>query len=204
MRAAFQIPVSAETLQTIGELCAIQGQIEWCFQNTVRNLLEIEQPTGLAIMGSTSIGANAEIWIRVVREKIADKQAVQFAELAYKEISILAQGRNDFVHAVYGSPKGEPGEWFLRPDLERLSPAVGAVAVRVRNRSVKETSTLNEVRDKAALTSLLVAHVNWIAFEGDGPSPWLDRLAPLLPPEHPKAEPRKAKGKPPPPESSRE
>jgi hypothetical protein len=122
MRPAFQIMLEPTALQLIGEICAIQGQIEWCMLGTVRQLLSVERPTAQRIMGSTSIANNAEIWLAIINESDCSAELKLLAETAYRRLASLSEGRNDFLHAVYGAtgvsyPNGVTEDFLLRPDL---------------------------------------------------------------------------------------
>jgi len=67
---AYAIPLSQTELSLIGEICAIQGQIEFLMQTITRTLLGVDHVTVLAILGSTTIGTNADIFIKIVRLKV--------------------------------------------------------------------------------------------------------------------------------------
>jgi hypothetical protein len=194
MLPAYHIPLDDEQLKLIGEICAIQGQIEWMMLNTVWFALGIEQQLANRIMGSTSIGTNADIWIRCVRKKQRNKYMLAMAERAFSDIKDLAEGRNDFVHATYFARRPEqPDTPFTFVAEEGTPPVefgVEAVAVRVRNQKTVPVSKLKSVRDAAAEISIRIAHVHWLTIVEKklrgSPSPWLDRLSELSPLNFPK------------------
>lgn len=212
MKPAYHIPLKATTLQLIGEICAIQGQVEWMMQNTVRELLKIDNETVQRIMGSTSIATNAEIWIRLIRKKESRKSVLRHAEQALSDIRELAEGRNDFVHAVY-MRKGQIGTHSYFVYYGDIADEGGvrntdrlAVAMRVRNRKIVPVDKLREIRDVAASISIRMAHVFWMMVDSrrhPEPSPLLGRLTELPPLDPPKREPQPAKARPSPPRSSR-
>lgn len=75
----------------IGEFCAIQGQIETLIQRTARLLLAVSDELIMAILGSTSIRVNCDIWIKICRERINDADLLKVAEQAAARMSrILA------------------------------------------------------------------------------------------------------------------
>ena len=200
MDPAYHIPLGADRLKLIGEICAIQGQIEWMMQNTVREAFKVDNPLTQRIMGSTSIGTNAEIWIGVVRRKQRRKGILAHAEQAFRDIKDLAEGRNDFVHAVYftKNPGSRTGMFIRVAEAGSHNPANSrtAIAVRVRNRKEVSVRKLAEVRDIAAAISVRVAHVHWSTTMERvlrEPSPWLGRLSELPVPSVPTPAPRQAK-----------
>ena len=209
---AYHIPLSADKLQLIGEICAIQGQIEWMMLHGVKRMLGVEESLARRIMGSTSIAANADIWINCIRAKQKRrKRDLAHAERAYSDIAKLTEGRNDFVHAIYfvKTDTNETG-LMVRIAAPGLMPAQmedhhSAVAVRVRSGKAASIEGLLAIRDLAAEVSVRVAHVGWTAsFTSQfGRSPWQERLGELSPLSPPKRAPRQAKARPSPPRSSK-
>jgi hypothetical protein len=200
MVPAYHIPLRQKDLALIGEICAIQGQIEWMMLNTVRDALDIEKALALRIMGSTAIGANSDIWMRCVRKKQRNKYILAMAERAVADIKELSEGRNDFVHAAYfARRKSEPDKpftFYAERGARPLPTGLEAVAVRVRNQRTIPVSKLQSVRDAASVISIRIAHVHWMTIIRPKlklPSPWLHRLDELPPLDLPKPEPRKAK-----------
>jgi hypothetical protein len=214
MKPAYHIPLTPKELQTLGELCAIQGQIEKLMQDTVALLLEVGDQLGKAIMGSSSMEANSLIWITTVRQRVKDETARAWAEIAYRELKDLAAGRNDFVHAAYGQNLGESARIQMFGFSISTGPMViakgrGSMAMRVKSGKRRPVSDLQDVRDKAARLSNIFAAVEISAVEQLQGEPWddvtlpalLERLGPLppLPPdaaELKKAKARKARPRP--------
>jgi hypothetical protein len=194
MLPAYHVPLTDDQFKLIGEICAIQGQIEWMMLTTVREALGIPKELALRIMGSSAIGTNADIWIRCVRKKQRNKFMLAMAQRAFDEIKDLAEGRNDFVHAAYFArdPTNPdfPFVYFAEEGLPAVATGNEAVAVRVRNDKTVPINKLKEVREKAAEISVRIAHVNWVTIiqrrYRDWQSPWLDRLSELPPLDFPK------------------
>ncbi len=95
------------------------------------------------------------------------------SELAADDMAKIAQGRNDFVHAVFGWPGPDEDLGISRVPGKAGSGPV--IAMRTRNRKMRPTSDLSLVRDEAARLSRMVAHVHW-GLTGDEPSPWQDKF----------------------------
>ncbi len=59
--SGWDIPLSPEEFQLIGQLCAIQGQIEHLMMLVVATLLDVSMPTCRDIMASTIIANTTRI-----------------------------------------------------------------------------------------------------------------------------------------------
>ena len=120
----------------IGELCAVQGQIETLIQRTAKLLLSVSDDVIMAIFGSTSVRVNCDIWIKICRERINDAELLKVVEQAHKSATTISEGRSNFVHAMFES---EP--WF-----DIILPFTTTVAIRVKNRNKNEMKKLKEAR----------------------------------------------------------
>jgi hypothetical protein len=101
MRPAYHIPLSAAELRMIGEICAIQGQIDWLMQESLWILLDISPNDAAAILDSTNVRNNVDIWAKLIRAKCEDKRTLGHVAVVAKGIASLTAGRNDFVHAFF-------------------------------------------------------------------------------------------------------
>jgi len=172
MQPAYQIPLTQKQLGTLGEICAIQGQIELTLQNTVRHLLGVPHKTVLAIMGSTSVRTNSEIFIEVARCKCDKPDLLRIAEDAFILIKDLSEGRNDFVHAIFGTTSG--GGFRLTSGGLPFGQHESS-AMRVRNRKKRPACELQDVRDIAAKISCALAHFDACLvqkMDADSLTPW--------------------------------
>jgi hypothetical protein len=163
-KPAFHIPLSDEQLRTLGELCAIQGQIEYLMQVTVAALRGVAMPKARKLLGSPNLTANAGVWLREV-EKHAVRQDIKgLARAIYDEIDVLRRGRNDFVHAVFAYAEEGEGNYSLKRNIDTTSRA-DKPAVAVHNLKTIPIARLKETRDKAAAISCYVLGV----FNGAAP-----------------------------------
>ena len=169
---AYAIPLSQTELSLIGEICAIQGQIEFLMQTITRTLLGVDHVTVLAILGSTTIGTNADIFIKIVRLKVlSHPNGLCAAEFAYAGIRELAEGRNDFVHALYAHAAGPDG--FVLALEHRARAPMKVVAIRMKKHTRREVTDLQLVRDHAAKISCALAFLNQALQAGDDArNPW--------------------------------
>ncbi len=214
MKPAFHIPLSATQLRQIGELCAIQAQIEWSMQMVVKKLLGLSLASTLKIMGSTSIRSNSSIWIATIREKLDDQDAVAWAEFAFSQIEKLSEGRNDFIHGLYGLDLSDivtnsPSNLFMVTSRRKTSDLVrvaGAAGIRLRSHAPTEISRLPKLVNQAARVSVIAAYLDEVAAKGSDRRELLSlrrRLGSRRPPEPPTEVPKKGKGRQPPPRSWR-
>ena len=159
----------------IGELCAIQGQIETLFQRTARLLLTVSDELIMAILGSTSIRINSDIWIKICRERINDQDLLKIAEQAHQSAKTISEGRSAFVHAIFENEHRlatVPLDGIIA--VSKIIPV--PVAIRVKNRNKEEITKLVEARDEAARMSRMLAHIEHILKNEPQPSPWLDKF----------------------------
>lgn len=159
---AFRIPLASSELQALGELCAIQGQVEHLLVHTLHCVLDLPLETARTVLASSSIHTNARIWIAVFREKCHNQPILQTAEAAFKLVESTTKGRNDFVHAIFATPMGDL--WLLdvapKGTKHRRSKGNEAVAVRTRDIGKKRPiSDLVAVRNDAARLSVLLSEI---------------------------------------------
>jgi hypothetical protein len=161
---AFHIPLSDEELKALGELAAILGQIEWLMQLTVSILMGTTVELAQKLLGSTSIQANFNIWLSVIKEKSNNKLVVNMAVAVVDRLAEITEGRNDFFHAYFANATTN-GLFVLQ---KTLTGDVGpVVAVRVRNSKATPLAKLHTIRNRAAQLSRYVGYIYWA---GCGPS----------------------------------
>lgn len=199
MQPAYPIPLAPSDLQTLGELTAIVGQIDEAMTVTVSGLIQADRPTTDAVMGSSKVADNANIWASLIRLRSKDEDVLWQVEHALKEIQEVSAGRNDFVHAFF-EQKLTSIEVMVSDgnSIDVYGREGPPTARRVRSQNKQRPVTeLQQVRDRAARLSCLIAHIGWqLAPHGitdGGRSPWLARLAPSLPPRLDTAAARKEK-----------
>jgi hypothetical protein len=160
---AFQIPLTRSELATLGELCAIQGQVEHLLIYTLSYVLDITPETARKMLAASSIQTNAETWITIFREKCVEEEVTKTAELAFALVKGVMRGRNDFVHALFATPFGE--QWLLHHvPTGKAHPRPkrnGAIAIRTRDmKKRRPISDLIKVRNDAARLSVLLEKIS--------------------------------------------
>lgn len=181
----------------LGELTAILGQVDDEMLGTVKELLDVSYRTAATIMGSTKSETNAEIWKRVITEKIDAEKILPLLQHVKIESKAIAEGRNNFIHAVFEEVhevKDGPPELGGSIVMRGISPRPRRLnnpdtkARKVRTGAYSDVSELPALRDRAANLSCYVAHIRLVVrelagFERGDPerlTPWRDRLSPPL------------------------
>jgi hypothetical protein len=202
VRPAYQIPLNQDELAHLGTLIAIFGQIDDLMVQLVAHLLKLDRPAANVVMGSTNVEHNVEIWCETICNRTKDEDVLWLIEQVRKEFPDVTRKRNDFIHAVFfhrtaqiaGGPMitgggGSVGGIFV----SRPSPLARRYKSNSPSRSVDELPALIE---QCSRLSCMVAHVDHLmAGNPATSSPWLERLAPTLPPRLDTAEERKAKAR---------
>lgn len=161
---AFHIPATDDELKMIGELVAIQGQIEFLMQQSLLFAAGLLPDAARTVLGSSGVRQNAEVWLTIMGSFYRDApDPLAVSTYIHKEIASLSGGRNDFIHAFYAEEVGQP------PYVGILygpnpSPYRQGRYVAVRTRSGKRTplTDLPEVRDRAAkISQILRQFVDW-------------------------------------------
>lgn len=199
MKPAYHIPLSDDDLKLLGELTVIMGQIDENMVTGITGLIRVDRPTANAIMGSTKVQDNANIWAMIIRQRHKDKRLLWLVDVAVKEFQALTTGRNDFMHAFYVELDEKTGTSRWAPNPLVWDEAWPTHAKRVRTGKSRPATDIKTVRDHAAWLSCLIAHVSdWLAVGSEPPGPWLERVESRLPPHPDTRPPRKAKGPKPP------
>jgi hypothetical protein len=177
MEPAYNIPLGADDLRLIGEICAIQGMIEYSMQQIVRKLEGITQARARERLSAGGMGKNAEVFVGAMGAKCKNSALTKIAENAYKDILKTAKGRNDFVHAIFAANEND-GFTLTFGFGVAPTPTADTVAIRTRNLKKTPASQIKSVRDAAARISCALAHVNHCLTtrRNDGQSPWLGKF----------------------------
>jgi hypothetical protein len=126
---AFHIPLSDEQLRTLGEVCAIQGQIEFLMRVTVMALRGVSMRTARKNVRSL---ANAGVWLETVEKHAVRQDIKELARAICDEIDALRRGRNDFVHAVFAYAEEREGNFSIERNINTI-PRADKPAVAVHS-----------------------------------------------------------------------
>jgi hypothetical protein len=69
---AHPIGATAEQLQALGEICAIQGYIELEMVIAIARLLDSNMNLAQSVLGRLGLVNKAELWLRFIEEKCKD------------------------------------------------------------------------------------------------------------------------------------
>jgi hypothetical protein len=174
---AYHIPLGASELNLVGEIAAINGQIEYLLGHVVNLLLGISHEAMLAVMHSSSIKNNTYIFVTVARAKCRDPELLRIAEDVFTRMEALSKGRNDFIHAIYASDAAGTA-FTLTAGIAR--PVVtDTVAVKTGSYKKRSITELQAVRDEAAKISCALAHFERCILlnqPGTAQTPWLGKF----------------------------
>jgi hypothetical protein len=96
----------------------------------------------------------------------------RLVDLAAKERNRIAIDRDDFIHALFTGK--------FAAVLGHMAPGYQTTKVAgISTGATRSASEIQELRDRAAMLSCLVAHIDH-CMKSDDPSPWLDMVRPLL------------------------
>jgi len=194
MDPAYHIDLTSDQLALLGEIAAIIGLIDEEMTATVGTLLKVDRLAANVILGSSKMADNFAIWSAVIRNRVSDEDTLWLVKHVGNQMDTVSAGRNDFIHAVFGRPVVTYGGEVVTYRGQALTYGPPE-ARRVRKVKTRPLDDLPKVRDQAAYLSCLVAHVCHLALgKAADASPWLERLAPSLPPHPPKNEVRKTRG----------
>jgi hypothetical protein len=165
-KAAYHIPLTDDELKMLGEICAIQGQIEYLIAHTISMAINLNPKATNAILDRNTLSGNADIWREVIRARAGQQSTRDAADEAFKEIVALTEGRNDFVHAFFAKEvkvdlfgKGEPSTGILLSPGPDSNPGT-VVGIRTRGGKKRPAAEIKSVRDRAAELSVKVKKID--------------------------------------------
>jgi hypothetical protein len=181
---AYHIPLSDSELRLVGEIAAIQGQIEYLLGHAMQVMLDISTEAMLAMMHSPSLKTNTYTFVTVARTKAPTDELRDLAEHVFTQMEILAKGRNDFIHAIYATDTPDGAGFALSSGIG--SAIDDAVAIKTGSYKKRRAAELQEVRDGLAKISCALAHFEHCTIAAKGadpagslaafPSPWHGRF----------------------------
>ncbi len=149
MNPAYHIPLSDEELKLLGEISAIQGQIEFFLQDSLIFALGVGRPVTMAILGESGLGKSVKIWIAILREKARTDPIRDLANEVHADLMMLTKGRNSLLHAVFATDLFG-GFGFTTMPTDSSHPTI---AVRTSNMNTAPASEIKKTRDFAAKIS---------------------------------------------------
>jgi len=151
----------------LGELVEILGMTDGMMITTVHHF----NPQAAAAMRGAFIPTFIRTWARAVRGSTVDADLLKLVVFVEKKMKEIADARNDFIHGLFVGDYVSAG--YVNPGYQTTS------AVAFRSGERRQTNELPDLRERAALVSCVVAHIDHCIKSND-PSRWLDRVKPLL------------------------
>lgn len=159
-KPALHIPATSGELRLIGELVAIQGQIEHLMQQTIELAFHFTPNAAQATLGSSGLGTNVNTWHEMMKSASRkNSKARAIIGHIYTEIAALTSERNDFLHAFYCEELIMNGQsmgilYGPRPSLsDGRNFQNRYVARRTRSGKMTPIANVRSVRDRAARVS---------------------------------------------------
>jgi len=150
MRPAFHIPLTEDELRTLGEIAAIQGQIEFFMSRVAALLLGLPPGNASLVLGTTSAHARAKAWRAITDYKIPDGAWRERGEAISAEYIQFTQRRNDLIHGLFAYSLSELGGILIGPN-EVTDLVADRVNFAVKgSRRDTQICELQDVRDQAA------------------------------------------------------
>ena len=183
MEPPYQIPLTDSGLKMIGEVCVLQGQIEWLMQSSFKRVSGLPDSVTRKVLGSTNLQVNLQIWIDILYHYrfVSPHVPLDWAEIAIERANELIGGRNDFIHGIFGHSHdfdtdiGTYSFFHLRRSTSREKHDVRPAMMKSRTGEMKPLEDLATVRDRAAGLAVIMAHIEHCATAG-APSPWQETL----------------------------
>lgn len=179
--SAYKIPLSAEDLAALGEIILIVGQIDNDMALSLTGLLGVDRPTANRLMWSQE---PIDLWSGVLKGRYRHPHFDATVVLAGSEVKGVQRSRNDMIHADYRDAFPHNGTTVTfreaYPWKDELTGNV--VASKSRDQTLRPSTDIGQLRNRAARASRLVAHVCFaVAPHGSWEaSPWIQSIEPFL------------------------
>ena len=169
MEPASPLQLTAEQDRLIGEMVEILG---WTDHTMIETAERLDQQTADRMRRSITVPNAVAHWSYAIKNRQnIPSDMVRLIDIAATERKKIAEDRNDFIHALFTGTYAAPG--YVAPGYQTT------IATRIRTEATRSTSEIQELRDRAATLSCLVAHIDH-CMKSDDPSPWLDMVRSLL------------------------
>jgi hypothetical protein len=168
MEPAYPLALTKDQHVLIGEIVEILGITDQIMMETVKPL---NQQAVDGMKGESNAEKFVSPWAETVRGRTSEPDLFKLIDFAVKERVDIAETRHDFIHAQFVGNIFSPG--YVNPGYQETS------AIRFKTGKRRSTNELPDLRERAAMLSCVVAHIGH-CIKSSGPSPWLDRVRPLL------------------------
>jgi hypothetical protein len=169
MEPASPVLLAAGKHRLLGEMAEILG---WTDHTMIETAERLDSSAADRIRRSTTVPTAVAYWSYAIRNRQnIPSDLARLVDLAAKERNKIAIDRDDFIHALFTEDFAVPGH--MAPGYQTTT------AAGISTGATRSTSEIQELRDRAATLSCLVAHIDH-CMKSDDPSPWLDMVRSLL------------------------
>jgi hypothetical protein len=168
LEPAYPLALTTSQHALIGETVEILGMTDHIMMETVKPL----DQHAVSRMRGGNVPTVISIWAKAVRGATAETDLLKLVDFTERERKEIADARNDFIHGLFIGNYVSAG--YVSPGYQTTS----VVPFR-SGKGPRQTSELEALRERAALVSCVVAHIDH-RLKSNDPSPWLDRVKPLL------------------------
>ena len=119
---AYHIRLTELELQLVGEITAIQCQIENLLRNTIQAMLDPSTDAYFPVMDCDSLITTTYIFERIARKKAPTDELRALAKNISTRTKELSKGHNDFTHAIYAVAR--PDFKGVRDEAAKISCAL--------------------------------------------------------------------------------
>ncbi len=164
MEPASPLLLAAGKHRLLGEMAEILG---WTDHTMIETAERLDSSAADRMRRSITVPAAVAYWSYAIKNRQnIPSELGRLVDLAAKERNKIAIDRDDFIHALFTGK--------FATVLGHLAPGYQTTTGATRS-----TSEIQELRDRAATLSCLVAHIHH-CMKSDDPSPWLDMVRSLL------------------------
>ena len=164
MEPASPLLLAAGKHRLLGEMAEILG---WTDHAMIETAERLDSSAADRMRRSITVPAAVAYWCYTIKNcRNTPSELGRLVDLAAKERNRIAIDRDEFIHALF------TGKFAVV--LGHLAPGY-----KTTTGATRSTSEIQELRDRAATLSCLVAHIDH-CLKSDDPSPWLDMVRSLL------------------------
>ena len=170
MEPASPLQLTAEQHRLIGEMVEILG---WTDHTMIETAERLDSSAADRMRRSITVPAAVAYWSYAIKNRQnIPSELGRLVDLAAKERNRIAIDRDEFIQALF------TGAFAVV--LGHMAPGYQTTTVAgISTGATRSTSEIQELRDRAATLSCLVAHIDH-CMKSDDPSPWLDVVRSLL------------------------
>jgi len=147
MKPARPLALTKDEHALLGELVEIMGLTEHML---IESVARVDAVAAGKIRKETAT-PQAALWAKAITGHAKNPKIAALIPVAQKELELVANERNDFIHALFTGDYAAPG--YMAPGYQTTS------ATRSKTGKSRPVSDLHAIRDRAAKLSCLIAQI---------------------------------------------